>query len=72
LWSMEPELSLAMAEVRLARDVEPLGVSKLITACPACQLNLGIASSRRKAVLGRGLEVLDLGSYLLAKLREGR
>lgn len=72
LWPVEPELSLAMAEVRLARDVEPLGLSKLVTACPVCLLNLRIASSRREAATGRGVEVVDLGSYLLARLRGGR
>jgi Fe-S oxidoreductase len=72
LWSTAPELSLAVAEARLARDVEPLGVSKLATACPACLLNLRIAAARREASTGRRLEVVDLGSYLLHKLRVGR
>lgn len=71
LWSVEPELSLAMAEARLVGDVEPLKVSKLITACPACLLNLSIAARRREAV-GVALEVADLGSYLLSRLRGAR
>ena len=72
LWSTAPELSLAVAEARLARDVEPLGVSKLVTACPACLLNLRVAAARREASGGGRLEVVDLGSYLLHRLRGGR
>ncbi|MEM4699726.1 MAG: (Fe-S)-binding protein [Candidatus Nezhaarchaeales archaeon] len=71
LWLLEPELSLAMAEVRLARDVEPLRPAKLVTACPVCLLNLSIASSRRQGAAGAWVEVVDLGSYLLARLRGG-
>lgn len=72
MWSNAPELSLAMARLRIARDVEPLGVSKLITSCPACLLNLRIASARRELEAGRGLEVVDIGSFILSKLREAR
>jgi len=72
LWSMAPELALAMAEARLARDVEPLGVSKLVTACPACLLNLKIAAAKRETLTNKEVEVVDLGSYLLAKLRGAR
>ncbi|RLF11647.1 MAG: hypothetical protein DRJ98_02965 [Thermoprotei archaeon] len=70
LWALAPELCLTIAEIRLERDVEPIGVSKLVTACPACLLNLSIAAERRKALTNRGVEVVDLGSYLLSRLEE--
>jgi len=69
LWSTAPEVALAAAEVRLARDVEPTEAAVLVTACPACLLNLKIAAARRAEAAGRSVEVLDLGSYLLARLR---
>ncbi|MEM1537717.1 MAG: (Fe-S)-binding protein [Candidatus Nezhaarchaeales archaeon] len=69
LWAVAPELSIRMAEVRLERDIEPLGVSKLITACPTCLLNLGIAAERRLDVTKRPIEVVELGRYILSRLR---
>ena len=60
LWAACAELSLAMAEELVRREIEPLGVSKLVTACPTCLLNLSIASMR----LGSQVEVVDLGSLV--------
>lgn len=68
LWPLAPELSLTIAEARLERDVEPLGASKLATACPTCMLNLSIAVERRRAKLGKAVEIVDLASYILSKL----
>ncbi len=68
LWAASPELSVAIAEERIRRDVEPLGVTKLVTACPTCLLNLSIAAARRSTISGVELEVVDLGVYLLSKV----
>lgn len=69
LWAVAPELSVRMAEVRLERDIEPLGVSKLVTACPTCVMNLSIAAGRRSDITGCSIEVVEFGRYVLSRLR---
>jgi Fe-S oxidoreductase len=71
MFAAEPELSVKMAENRIRKDIEPTGVSKVITACPSCLFNLTVGSSRREAETGKAIEVLDLSSYVYSKLKEG-
>ena len=56
----------------LESPYKPTEAAVLVTACPACLLNLKIAAARRAEAAGRSVEVLDLGSYLLARLRGAR
>jgi len=46
LWSYNNRVSLDSAFTRLVKDVVPLNVSVLATACPICQMNLRYASIR--------------------------
>jgi len=46
LWSYNNRVSMNSAFNRLARDVVPLNVNVLATACPTCQMNLRYASIR--------------------------
>ncbi|MGQ9514573.1 MAG: (Fe-S)-binding protein [Thermoproteota archaeon] len=68
LLMVEPELSIRIGEARIRKDFEPLGVSKLITACPSCLFNLSVASERMEA--SKELEVMDLATYVYSRLRE--
>ncbi|MEM2960856.1 MAG: (Fe-S)-binding protein [Candidatus Bathyarchaeia archaeon] len=68
LLMVEPELSIRIGEARIRKDFEPLGVSKLITACPSCLFNLSVASARME--LDKNLEVIDLASYVYSRLKE--
>jgi Fe-S oxidoreductase len=71
MFAAEPELSIKMAENRIRKDIEPLGVAKVITSCPSCLFNLTVGASRREAETGKAIEVLDLSSYVYSKLKEG-
>jgi Fe-S oxidoreductase len=71
MFAAEPELSIKMAEQRIRKDVEPTGVTKLITACPSCLFNLTVGASRREAETGKAIEVLDLSTYIYEKVKEG-
>jgi Fe-S oxidoreductase len=71
IFAAEPELSVKMAENRIRKDIEPTGVSKVITACPSCLFNLTVGASRREAETGKAIEILDLSSYVYSKLKEG-
>ncbi len=46
LWSYNNRVSLDSASTRLMKDVVPLNVNVLTTACPVCQMNLRYASIR--------------------------
>ena len=46
LWSYNNRVSMNSAWNRLTKDVAPLNVSALATACPTCQMNLRYASIR--------------------------
>ncbi|MCK4933648.1 (Fe-S)-binding protein, partial [Candidatus Bathyarchaeota archaeon] len=46
LWSYDNQVSMNSAFNRLAKDVVPLGVDTLATACPTCQMNLRYVSTR--------------------------
>jgi heterodisulfide reductase subunit D len=70
MFAIEPEFSVKLAENRIRKDIEPLGVTKLITACPSCVFNLTVGASRRGAETGKDIEVFDLSTYLYQKLRE--
>lgn len=71
MFAVEPEFSIKMAENRIRKDVEPLGVTKLVTACPSCLFNLTVGASRREAETNKPIEVLDLSTYIYSKLKEG-
>jgi len=68
LLTVAPELSMRIGEVRLEDDFEPMGVDKLITACPSCLFNLAAAAERRGSV-GKGIRVLDLATYVFGRLK---
>jgi len=70
MFAIEPEFSVKLAENRIRKDIEPLGVTKLITACPSCVFNLTVGASRRGAETGKDIEVFDLSTYLYQELRE--
>ncbi|MEM2884783.1 MAG: (Fe-S)-binding protein [Thermoproteota archaeon] len=63
-----PELSIRIAEAKIENEFEPIGTRKLITACPSCLFNLSVAASRREGP-GGGIQVLDLASYVLGRLK---
>jgi len=44
------------AHERLVKDVAPLGVSALVTACPTCNINFRYASTKKSM----GIKVYDL------------
>ena len=46
LWSYDNRVSMNSALNRLVRDVVPLRVNVLATACPTCQMNLRYSSTR--------------------------
>jgi Fe-S oxidoreductase len=70
MFAIEPEFSIKLAESRIRKDVEPLGVAKLVTACPSCLFNLTVGASRREAETNKPIEVLDLSTYVYSKLRQ--
>jgi Fe-S oxidoreductase len=69
MFAVEPEFSIKMAENRIRKDVESLGVAKLVTACPSCLFNLTVGASRREVETNKPIEVLDLSTYIYSKLR---
>jgi Fe-S oxidoreductase len=56
LWSFNNQVATNSAVERLAKDVTPLGVSALVTACPTCHINFRNASARKSL----GIKVYDL------------
>jgi Fe-S oxidoreductase len=69
MFAVEPEFSIKMAENRIRKDIESLGVTKLVTACPSCLFNLTVGASRREAETNKPIEVLDLSTYIYSKLK---
>lgn len=70
MFAVEPEFSVKLAENRIRKDIEPLGVTKIITACPSCVFNLTVGASRREAETHKAIEVLDLSTFVHRKLTE--
>jgi len=56
LWSLNNSVAMNSALERLVRDVAPLGVSVLVTACPTCHINFRYASVKKSM----GIKVYDL------------
>jgi len=65
MWAYRNQVSMAAAELRLKMDILPLGVDRLITACPACYMNF------KYTLLDRSLpiEVQDLAEVALQAAR---
>jgi Fe-S oxidoreductase len=56
LWSYNNSVALNSASERLTKDMAPLGVSTLATACPTCHLNFRFAAAKQQM----GIKVVDL------------
>jgi len=56
LWSFNNRVAMNSALERLVKDVAPLSVSALVTACPTCHINFHYASVKRSL----GIRVYDL------------
>jgi len=56
LWSFNNTLATNCAKERLVKDIVPLGISALVTACPTCHINLRNASARNSL----GINVYDV------------
>jgi glycolate oxidase len=56
LWSFNNSVAMNSALERLVKDVAPLGVSALVTACPTCNINFRYASVKKSM----GIKVYDL------------
>jgi len=56
LWSFNNSVAMNSAHERLVKDVAPLGVSALVTACPTCNINFRYASIKKSM----GIKVYDL------------
>lgn len=61
LWAYKNQVSMGAAELRLTKDVLPLGVERLITTCPACYMNFKYTSIDRSIPI----EVQDLAELVL-------
>jgi Fe-S oxidoreductase len=64
LWSYNNSVALNSASERLTKDVAPLGVSTLVTACPTCHLNFRFAAVKQQM----GIKVVDLMEIVEASL----
>jgi Fe-S oxidoreductase len=64
LWSYNNSVALNSASERLEKDVAPLGVSALVTACPTCYLNFRFAAVKQRI----GIKVVDLMEIVEASL----
>ena len=65
LFTIEPELSVEIALEKIEREVVPLGVDCLATACPTCRRVLSYAAERA----GSGVEVVDVAELVYRALR---
>ena len=61
--SLEPELSAAIADSRLAQ-AQAVGAEVIVTACQQCQRTLNMAARRNKV----RLPTMDVGQILLSAL----
>lgn len=72
LLQVKADLSIRVAETRIERDIEPTGVKKIVTACPACYSTLRLGAGKRWIATGRKkgerIEVFDFAPYILSKL----
>jgi heterodisulfide reductase subunit D len=66
LWGYKNWVSMNAAELRLRRDFEPLGVERLVTACPACYMNFKYTSLDRSIPI----QVQDLAELILEAAKE--
>ena len=64
LWSFNYQVSVNSAYVRLSKDVVPLGVDTLATACPTCHVNLRHASVKRSL----GIKIYDIMEIIAKSL----
>lgn len=65
LWAYKSYVSMAASELRLTRDIVPLDVDKLVTACPACHMNFRYTTIDRSI----DIEVVDLAELVLDVLK---
>jgi glycolate oxidase len=56
LWSFNNSVAMNSAVERMVKDVIPLGVSALVTACPTCHMNFRYAAVKKSF----GIKVYDL------------
>jgi len=56
LWSFNNHVAMNSALERLVKDVVPLGISALVTACPTCHINLRYTSVKKSL----GIKVYDV------------
>jgi len=61
LWAYKNQVSMGAAELRMTKDILPLGVDKLVTACPACYMNFKYTALDRSIPI----EVVDLAELVL-------
>ncbi|MGP3667285.1 MAG: (Fe-S)-binding protein [Candidatus Bathyarchaeota archaeon] len=70
--TIKADLSIRVGEIRIERDIEPTGVKKIVTACPACYSTLSLAAGKRWVATGRKkderIEVFDFSQYVLSKM----
>jgi len=67
LWSYNHRASMNSAFNRLAKDVVPLNVNVLATACPTCQMNLRYASIRNLIPV-RICDFAEIVDYAIVKV----
>ncbi|RLF13275.1 MAG: hypothetical protein DRN06_08900 [Thermoprotei archaeon] len=61
LWAYKNQVSMDAASLRLTKDIQPLNVDKLVTACPACYMNFKYTALDRSLPV----EVIDLAELVL-------
>jgi heterodisulfide reductase subunit D len=66
LWSYNNQVSMDSALNRLVKDVVPLDVNVLATACPTCQINLRYASIRNSIPI----KICDFAEVLEAAVKK--
>jgi heterodisulfide reductase subunit D len=64
--SIDPKMVMEIAYRKLEREVVPLGVDALVTACPMCHLNFKFTSLKKKMPL----KVYDLNEIAIMSLKE--
>jgi heterodisulfide reductase subunit D len=64
LWSFNNNVAMAAATEKLVKDVAPIGVSALATACPTCHMNFKYASAKKSM----GIKIYDVMEVIEAAL----
>jgi heterodisulfide reductase subunit D len=64
--SLKPNMALEIAEIKLSKEVLPLGVDSLVTSCPMCYLNFKFTSMKKKMPL----KVYDLCEIAVMSVKE--